>query len=264
LAGVLLLANKQHEPSPYVFDFSNDFSVPFGGEKAKSVVQLMLHNLYDSDEFIYTQDGPLGSHSIGKYGSTCARSSGASKDDKEYRGHWKRDSRHISDCYDGVLHYPDAKVAGMLCIGGPCSYHIKQGSLVTDKWNLQYVTPNIAWSSYGEKLASLLGRALLWIIVSDKPHWVDAATVECVKMAYTVLVGEELSNENPIEKKRLITSGEDMMLNLNEVNNFDPSQQQQNQQNHQQQQQNQQQQQQQQQFAGGNSNNFSNLNTCDI
>ena len=52
-----------------------------------------------------------------------------------------------------------------------------------------------------------------------------------------------------------------MMLNLNEVDNFDPSQQQQNQQNQQQQQQNQQQQ---QQFAGGDSSNFSNLNTRDI
>ena len=29
------LANKQHEPSPYVFDFSNDFSVPFGGGKGQ-------------------------------------------------------------------------------------------------------------------------------------------------------------------------------------------------------------------------------------
>ena len=73
--------------------------------------------------------------------------------------------RRTSDVYDdNQLPYVDAKVAGMLCPGGACSYSIRESSPVTEDWILENVVPNIAASSYGRTLAKLLGKALLWTI----------------------------------------------------------------------------------------------------
>ena len=50
----------------------------------------------------------------------------------------------VSDVYDDIeLPFPDAKVAGKLCVGRPCKYVIKDGSGVTDDFLLQHVVPNI-------------------------------------------------------------------------------------------------------------------------
>jgi hypothetical protein len=52
--------------------------------------------------------------------------------------------KHISDVHDDIdLPYPDAKVAGRLCIGGPCRYVLKEGSGITANFLLENVAPNI-------------------------------------------------------------------------------------------------------------------------
>jgi hypothetical protein len=75
---------------------------------------------------------------VRKFGSTHARKSGCSKDEKDLRGRWRKG--RVSDVYDDIeLPFPDAKVAGKLCVGGPCKYAIKDGSGVTDDFLLQHV-----------------------------------------------------------------------------------------------------------------------------
>jgi len=203
--------------SSYVFDFSGDYRVPQGGDKTNDFVQTRLRQTYDSGEFVAEKDGPLGSHSIRKYSSTRSRRNGASKDERDYRGRWKR-HRRTSDAYDDPeLPYPDAKVAGMLCPGGPCSYRIKSDSPVTEDWILEHVVPNLAASSYSTTLAKLLGKALLWTIFSEKSGWVPGGIVDRVKLAYNNLLGEE-SNVNPIEKRLLVITGDDATLLITEVN----------------------------------------------
>ena len=201
--------------SPYVFDFSGDFTVPDGGDKSNAWVMNALKGVYTGADFIPEKDGPLGSHSVRKFASTWCRRSGASKEEKDYRGRWKKD-RHVSDVYDDEeLPYPDAKVAALLCVGGPCSYRIKESSPVTDDWILQHVVPRIA-AMYGPTLAKVLGKALLWVIFSEKSGWVSGLIVERVKGAYNNLLGEA-SDENPIEKRLLVVTGDDATLYINEV-----------------------------------------------
>ena len=80
----------------------------------------------------------------------------------------------MSDLYDDVeLYYPDAKVASMLCPQGPCSYHIKPNSPVSEEWILEHVVLNIARKS-GFELAAIkiLGKALLYVTFSDHSNWV--------------------------------------------------------------------------------------------
>jgi hypothetical protein len=67
---------------------------------------------------------------------------GRTKDEKDLRGRWKKG--RVSDVYDeSELPFPDAKVAGKLCIGGPCKYIIVDGSGVTADFLLEHVVPSI-------------------------------------------------------------------------------------------------------------------------
>jgi hypothetical protein len=210
--------------SPYVFDFSGDFTVPQGGDKTNSFVQRVLEKIFKSLDFIPEKDGPLGSHSTRKFASTRVRRAGATKDERDYRGRWKTD-RRVSDAYDDCeLPYPDAKVAGLVCVGGPCSYCIKSDSPVTEDWIIEHVVPSITSSdSYGLSVGKLLGKALLWVIFSEKSHWVPTYITERVKTAYKNLLGQE-SVENPIEKKLLVITGDGASLVINEVDNINSNQ----------------------------------------
>jgi hypothetical protein len=115
--------------SPYVFCFKNDNRVPEGAIKTKAHIQNALRAVFkDHANFAETR---LGSHSVRKYASTTVRNLGASKDTKDIRGRWKSSNR-VSDVYDNVeLPFPDAKLAGLLCPGGPICYAIMPGSGVT-------------------------------------------------------------------------------------------------------------------------------------
>jgi hypothetical protein len=110
--------------------------------------------------------GPVGTHSIRKYASTHARKNGCSKDEKDIHGRWMKGKR-ISDVYDDIeLLFPDAKVAGKLCIGEPCKYVIRDGSGVTDAFLLQHVVPNIQ-KRFSADVALVLAKPLLWMIFPD-------------------------------------------------------------------------------------------------
>ena len=214
----LYLTTQQQNLSPFVFDFSGDFTVPSGGDKTNDFVANTLRDkVYNSDQFIADRDGPLGSHSNRKWSATRARACGATRDERDYRGRWKRDCR-VSDCYDGDLLYPDAKVASFLCVGGPCKYCIKPNSPVTEDWILEHVVPCIANSTYGVAIAKLLGKSLLWAIFSDKSHWVPQFIVDRAKAAYNNLFDEE-ATVNPIEKQLLVVTGDDAVLTIAPIPN---------------------------------------------
>jgi len=85
---------------------------------------------------------------------------------KDYRGSWK--VSRVSDVYDDVeLPFPDAKVASILCVGGPCSYRVKEGANnVTDAWIRENIVPRIT-VTYDHDLAVILGKAILWLCYSD-------------------------------------------------------------------------------------------------
>jgi hypothetical protein len=136
-------------------------------EAAKANAYNALFNVLGCNEFHKLKVGPLGTHSIRKYGSTMTRKNGCSKDDLDYRGRWKG-AKRTSDTYpDVILPWPDVKVASKLCIGGPCKYVLKEGSGLSNNWLVMHVAPNIA-QVYGEEVAAILGKALLWAIFDDE------------------------------------------------------------------------------------------------
>lgn len=215
------------ELSPYVLSFSNDNARPEGGRKAKVTAYNILRAIFDCRDFEVNDDedaGPLGTHSLRKLASTWLRRQGGSKDEKDTRGRWKK--RRVSDTYDDMeLPYPDTKAAGMLCVGGPCSYRVKPDLGVTDAWILTHVVPNIT-QVYGDALAKVLGRALLWCIFSENSSWVPQQIRDRVTTAYAAVVNTLADGENPVEKKLLIITGADAVVYITEAEDIPMPQQQ--------------------------------------
>ena len=121
----IMIALPYGGATPYVFALNADVRVPEGGERSKEMIQMHLRkNIFAREAFM--DSGKLGTHSVRKFASTDCRNKGASRDEKDYRGRWKSRTR-VSDTYDDIkLPYIDAKVAGLLCRGGPVKYKVRK------------------------------------------------------------------------------------------------------------------------------------------
>jgi hypothetical protein len=196
--------------SPYVFSFKNDHRVPDGATKSKAHVQRTLHVVFkEHDEFAETK---LGSHSVRKYASTTVRNLGATKDEKDIRGRWKSSTR-VSDVYDDVeLPFPDAKLAGLLCPGGPIRYAIMPGSGVTRAFIVDRVVPKIK-AKFGGDVAYVLGTALLWVLHSPYFAMMPAMLRDDIRIAYADVKPAGF-NENPMQKIPLIICGNEGRVHM--------------------------------------------------
>ena len=220
------LANEGTVPSPYVFNFVGDIAIPKAGDKTKNWVEETCRKIFrgeytvnDGVKFSVTGDASIlvGNHSLKKYSYTRMRNSGISKDDADARARFKGDKR-VSDVYTGMLTYPDAFAASKLSHDGAVSYRIKEGSAVTDAWIFQHVVPNIAQSTFGQPVAAILGKALLWVALGgtgDVP--IHASIKTKIEAAYRDLVGDDGMGENPIERRRLIITGHEAQVVIREI-----------------------------------------------
>ena len=65
--------------------------------------------------------------------------------------------------------YQDAKVASILCIGGPAKYVFKEDVAITDDWLFEHVVPNIRLRFPNDRqLCVILGTALLYICMQEE------------------------------------------------------------------------------------------------
>jgi hypothetical protein len=199
-----LLANANTWQSPYIFAFSPDHEVPSGGNKSKAKVQRVVKEIFKGEFFATDSPIAIGTHSFRKYAATYCRNCGASKDDKDLRGRWKSGGR-VSDVYDDTdLPFIDMKVCAMLCVGGPCSYVVEADGIDND-FIVQNVVPNIA-AKFGEAVALVLGRALLWTVFSDKAEWVPGVIQTRVQAAYHGLPTHLEAGQNPVRKTLLVVA----------------------------------------------------------
>ena len=109
-------------------------------------------------------DEGVGTHSYRKFPSNYARGCGATPDEIEIRGRWKSQGQRVVFRYIDVKQLTvDAKVAGILCIGGPIAYEYKNGVNLTDDWLFEHVCPNIRRRYPNDsRLCRILGRAMLF------------------------------------------------------------------------------------------------------
>jgi hypothetical protein len=190
--------------SPYIFSFSNDFSVPLGGKKASSAASKMIAAVFGSDDFF--KGSKAGTHSIRKYAATHCRNEGISKDDVESRGRW-RDGRRVSNRYeDPTLPFVDVRACEKLCQGGACTY-VAQPGCVTQEFLCSHVVPAIA-TKFGANVAIVLGSAVMWTIFSSHSDMVPDIIRSRVIQAYDALHNKIPNAVNPIERRNLVIAGE--------------------------------------------------------
>ena len=123
----------------------------------------------------------------------------------------------MSDVYDDIdLPYPDAKVAGRLCIGGPCKYALKEGTGITDNFLVQHVVPMIR-TRFSQGVALVLGKALLWLLFSDAGRdYLPPAYCKHVEGVYNT-ISQLPPGESPVLKIPIVLSGHDGELYLDEL-----------------------------------------------
>jgi hypothetical protein len=102
-----------------VFSFKNDLRIPERATKSKAHAQKTLHAVFNEHDAL-----------------TTVQNNGATKGKKDIHSRWKT---CVSDVYDDVeLQFPDAKLAGMLCPGGPIRYGTVPGSGVTRAFKAKF------------------------------------------------------------------------------------------------------------------------------
>ena len=139
---------RLHPTAKYLFTSDSDPKAParLKSNHRNNLDRHVLHvedfqELCDEEEEL-----GLGTHSWRKGAADEARKQGALADEIEIRGRWKPQGRRVVFRYIDVkqLHI-DAKVAGVLCKGGPIKYKLKVGleNRITDDWLFTYCVPHI-------------------------------------------------------------------------------------------------------------------------
>jgi hypothetical protein len=73
--------------------------------------------------------------------------------------------RRIVDSYIDIS---DAKVAGVLAIGGPIKYAVRRGYSISDEWVVMaHVSPFIL-QQFPRQVAVVLGKAILWGVFNNQ------------------------------------------------------------------------------------------------
>ena len=104
--------------------------------------------------------------SLRKFATTYCCQRGCSQQEVEIRGRWKgRRNGSVVNRYINPDQLPtDAKVAGVLCMGGPVFYRLKEDSHVTPEFMRTHVVPGISNFFSNGKLP-VLGMTLLSVVI---------------------------------------------------------------------------------------------------
>jgi hypothetical protein len=148
----------EHPNPTYLFTDQEDTTKidPLTGKTKLMRASTQLKNQYKTtlkraawskDEFQELSDGEpseLGTHSKRKLPANFAANCGAHGEEVEIRGRWKgtRGGKIVNRYIDVKQLYQDAKVAGILCLGGPCKYIFKDScEMITEDWLLSMLFP---------------------------------------------------------------------------------------------------------------------------
>ncbi|KAL7540543.1 hypothetical protein ACHAWF_008540 [Thalassiosira exigua] len=147
----------------------------------------------------------IGTHSTRKFSTDFAANCGCSTKEVEIRGRWKHSRGNVVFVYiDVKKKYEDAKVAGVLCVGGPIKYELKDevASSISLQWIYDNVVPSIRHRyPRDSRLCCNLGLAMLYACLCEDEELVIPEHIRTrVKTAYEAL---GLSETQPVKKVHL-------------------------------------------------------------
>ena len=112
----------------------------------------------------------VGTHSYRTFPSNYhAQGCGGTPDEIEIQGRKTQGQQIVFRYIDVKQLTIDAKIAGMLCVGGPIKYKYKNGVTIMDEWLFDNVCPNIRGRYPSDtRLCKVLGMAMLWCALDSK------------------------------------------------------------------------------------------------
>ena len=130
--------------------------------------------VWSQDEFtaLATEEDEegVGTHSYRKFPSNYVRGCGCSPDEIEIRGRWKTQGQRVVFRYIDVKQLSiDAKVAGVLSVGGPIKYKFNDGVNLTDDWLFENVVPNTRRRFPNDtRLCRVLAKSILFAALDNE------------------------------------------------------------------------------------------------
>lgn len=86
---------------------------------------------------------------------------------------------------------------------------------MTTEWVAEHIAPNVR-AVYGEKLAGVLGCALVWLSFSDKKDWVPNPL--WVRIVDAVQGNRQTPDDtNPIRKRSQVVTGRDAVVHMESI-----------------------------------------------
>ena len=113
--------------------------------------------------------------------------------------------------------YPDAKVAALLCVGGPVKYLLRDNSGITDNWILTNVIPH-GCRMIDEQAAVILGKALLWFSFAQEGQAGMPDPLRArIQDAYALIHNELEDGTNPVNKIPVVVTGHDGEVYIDDI-----------------------------------------------
>jgi hypothetical protein len=190
----------------YLFGDRDD---EFEPDRANERYCRTLRQCWSDPEFLELMakvKGSLGSHSNRKFPATWCAENGSSDPEVEIRGRWKGNKNgRVVNRYISVEQLPtDAKLAGILAVGGPVRYKLKADSHVSNSFLQGIVTPKMHehfGADQSNTIADVLELPLLWACHEPTlAHMIDHAVRIRIQKGYNSIRGANPETYNPVIK----------------------------------------------------------------
>ena len=193
---ILALAHLEHG---VILNNQDSNPMLFGVSKRR--IRALFEEITTQQDFALSQSSnPIGTHTIRKLPTIYARRNGCSKDDVDARGRWKSNKRIVDTYIDCLISFPDAKVASILCNGGPAKYTVKQEFNIDEIVILQCAGSNIT-TLFPRQVSLVLATALIWAAYDDEMSSIMHTNfVERIKSKIKIAIRLIKYNLNPIKK----------------------------------------------------------------
>jgi hypothetical protein len=197
---------KTNQNGRYLFGDRDD---EFEPDRANERYCRTLRQCWSDPEFLELMakvKGSLGSHSNHKFPGTWCAENGSSDPEVGIRGRWKgnKNGRVVNRYISVEQLSTDAKLAGILAVGGPVRYKLKADSHVSNSFLQGIVTPKThehLGADQSNTIADVLALPLLWACHEPTLAHVVAPAVQLrIQKGYNSIRGANPETYNPVIK----------------------------------------------------------------
>jgi hypothetical protein len=145
--------------------------------------------------------GYLGSHSNQKFPAMWCVENGCTDADVEVRGRWKGGANRYTSVEQLTT---DVKLAGVLAVGGPSMYKLKDDSYLSLQFLKSTVAPKMQehfGADPSNSIVDVLALSLIWVCHEPSfAHMIHPQVLARVQQGYNIIRGKHSITYNPVYK----------------------------------------------------------------